>query len=403
MTNLPISLSRPVLAIIEEDFDGLYSGELGISKIIGGQTAANKALANLDITGYAEHRSEVLPLEKRGASVLSPYIRHNLLTLNQVHRAVKNGPFKDREKFRDELYWQEYARHLYARVGRDLFHNLRFEANWDQPGDGWNREMLCIDTVLSELEGDGWLVNQTRMWLASHWTVRNGKGWLHGQERMFQNLLDGSRAANLLGWQWTVGAGTGKPYGFARWQVEKRAPGLCFQCPLKKACPIQNFPDEIRPLPSHKSQLLDNDPHIESTRGPIEPVINLKPEYVLLTIDSLGDADPAMSAHPDLPVVFIFNYVALKKLQLSARRIAFYLQTLQDLSSRRALSVYLGDPYQFATENPVAITYAPVPSFKKFTDPAALYPYPWLVQPHAGSVRSFSSWRNKLPNNFSQN
>jgi deoxyribodipyrimidine photo-lyase len=81
--------------------------------------------------------------------------------------------------------------------------------------------MRCIDEVVSELEGDGWLVNQTRMWLASHWTVRNSVGWLHGQERMHRELIDGSRAANLLGWQWTVGAGTGKPYGFAKWQVSE--------------------------------------------------------------------------------------------------------------------------------------------------------------------------------------
>ena len=80
---------------------------------------------------------------------------------------------------------------------------------------------LACDFVLDELNQDGWLVNQTRMWLASHWSVRNGKGWLHGQERMHQELIDGSRAANLLGWQWTVGSGNGKPYGFARWQVQE--------------------------------------------------------------------------------------------------------------------------------------------------------------------------------------
>ena len=55
---------------------------------------------------------------------------------------------------------------------------------------------------------------------------------------MYRELIDGSRAANLLGWQWTVGAGTGKPYGFARWQVEKRAPGLCKGCALVNLIPI---------------------------------------------------------------------------------------------------------------------------------------------------------------------
>lgn len=316
---------------------------------------------------------------------------------------MSKAPFQDREKFRDELFWQEYARHLYARVGTGLFQNLRFDANWDTPGDGWNREMACVDSVVSELEEDGWLVNQTRMWLASHWSVRNQKGWLHGQERMHRELIDGSRAANLLGWQWTVGAGTGKPYGFAKWQVEKRAPGLCSKCPLKNNCPIENFPDESSPRQLERDPMLDSDPNPKLTAGPLEPIELRKAEKVLLTIDSLGDADPALAANPDLPVVFVFNELALKRLQLSSRRLGFYLQTLQDLATRRNLEVFLGDPYEYANQVDVAITFAPVPSFKKFKRLAEVHPYPWLRLPHSGSVRSFSSWRQKLDQSVNQN
>ena len=393
MAHKPLSLTQDPLLIIERDFRELYSGELGVSAIRGGQRAADEALLNLDITGYATQRSEVLPKARRGASVLSPYIRHNILTLSQVYGAVKNAPFKDREKFRDELFWQEYARHLYARIGTRLFENLRYEANWSADGDGWNREMRCVDAVVSELESDGWLVNQTRMWLASHWTVRNDKGWLHGQERMYRELIDGSRAANLLGWQWTVGAGTGKPYGFARWQVEKRAPGLCSKCPLKNNCPIQEFPDEIAPHQLKRDSLLDRDLDPEKTAGPREVFKVRRSKYVLLTIDSLGDEDPALVANPGLPAIFIFNEAALGKLQLSSRRIGFYIETLQDLATRREVQVFLGDPYQFAAQNAVAVTFAPVPSFQKFENLAEIHSYPWLRAPHAGSVRSFSSWR----------
>lgn len=388
-----IDLNSPLVEVIERDFRGLFSGELGLSSIPGGQTAADAALASLDITNYAQQRSEFLPQDKRGASMLSPYIRHNILTLDRVYRAVKTAPYKDREKFRDELFWQEYARHLYARLGVRLFENLRFDANRNTAGHGWNREILCINEVVSELETDGWLVNQTRMWLASHWTVRNDIGWLSGQELMYRQLIDGSRAANLLGWQWTVGAGTGKPYGFARWQVEKRAPGLCGKCPLKSNCPIQEFPDETILRQLDRDPLLDRDPDPGRTSGPLSPVVNHKPTYVLLTIDSMGDADPALAAHPDLPVVFVFNESALAKLQLSSRRIGFYLETLKDLGERRNLEVLLGDPYSFAQKNPVAVTFAPVPSFHKFENLAEIHPYPWLTTPHAGSVRSFSSWR----------
>ena len=391
-----LDLTMDPLEIIERHFIGAYSGSLALSSIPGGQSAADKALKNLDITGYAQRRSEVSPRDQRGASVLSPYIRHNFLTLQQVYDAVAGAPFNDREKFRYELYWQEYARHLYARMGRALFENLRFDINIDGQGDGWNREMACIDTVLTELESDGWLVNQSRMWLASHWSVRNKRGWLHGQERMYRELIDGSRAANLLGWQWTVGAGTGKPYGFARWQVEKRAPGICRSCPLRSSCPIENFPEDLTPLALAHNPLLDHDLDLEKTSGPQAVVRNQKPEYVLLTVDSLGNGDPALAANPDLPVVFVFNEDALMKLQLSAKRLGFYLQALQDLSTRRELQVYLGDPYQFAAENKVALTFAPVPSFEKFPEIAELHPYPWFRQPDRGSLRSFTSWHKRI-------
>jgi deoxyribodipyrimidine photo-lyase len=105
--------------------------------------------------------------------------------------------------------------------------------------------MACVDLVVSELENDGWLVNQTRMWLASQWVNRAGADWRDGEDRFFRHLLDGSRAANRLGWLWTSGGGTGKPYGFSRWQVEKRAKGVCDGCELNSRCPIQEWPRSI--------------------------------------------------------------------------------------------------------------------------------------------------------------
>ena len=389
-----IDISKNLTEILEAEFAGLHSGG-GRSSIKGGQSAADQALAKLDISGYAKNRSQVLPNEDRGASKLSPYIRHNLLPLQRVWDHVAKAPFADREKFQDELLWQEYARHLYARIGTRLFSNLRFEQIWDKPGNGWPDGMACVDFAVDELHQDGWLVNQSRMWLASHWTVRNQFGWLHGQEEMYRQLIDGSRAANLLGWQWTVGAGTGKQYGFARWQVEKRAPSLCAGCVLKKKCPIENFPPDAPLDQTPYESILKADPDVNATTGPLSVITNAAPKFVLLTVDSLGDSDPALVANPDIPVVFVFNTDALRKLQLSAKRIYFYLETLQDLAKRRDLSVLMGTPYQFALDNPVAVTYAPVPSFAKFKKIAQLHPYPWLRTPHAKSIGSFTAWRGK--------
>lgn len=390
-----IDITADLENIVTTNFQSLHSGG-GRSSIPGGQSAADAALLQLNITGYVKDRSEVLPYEARGASQLSPYIRHNLLPLQQVWDHVAKAPFADREKYRDELLWQEYARHLYARIGTRLFHNLRFEQVWDTPGYGWPEGMACVDFATNELERDGWLVNQSRMWLASHWTVRNQFGWLHGQEQMYRHLLDGSRAANLLGWQWTVGTGTGKPYGFARWQVQKRAPQLCGRCPVKSKCPIQDFPDEVALDDAPFEALLVSDPDIAATTGPLIVEKSRPATTVLLTVDSLGDADPALVANPQLPVVFVFNEQALATLQLSSKRIYFYLETLQDLAQRRDLSVHIGDPYQFARQTDVAVTYAPVPSFAKFENLAQVHPFLWLRTPHTQSVRSFTAWRGKL-------
>nr|WP_202968198.1 FAD-binding domain-containing protein [Pseudonocardia sp. AL041005-10] len=220
----------------------------------GGQTAADAAVAALDLTGYAKRRNEVLPVSRRGATALSPWIRHGLVDLPTAWDAAADAPPRDRAKFRDELCWQEYARHLYARLGTRTRSALRAaparaEQGWDEP---WPAEMACVDACLTELHTDGWLVNQTRMWLSSQWTVRAGHEWAGGESEFFAHLLDGSRAANRLGWQWTVGAGTGKPYGFSRWQVRKRAPQLCGSCALSDACPIEHWPADppSRPAPS---------------------------------------------------------------------------------------------------------------------------------------------------------
>ena len=387
-------------AVVEQYLSHVVSDEIRASPgIRGGQTAADAALQAFDVTRYAATRNQVLPESDRGASRLSPYIRHGLLPLGDVWTAAV-GPAADVSKFRDELLWQEYARHLYARVGMSLHRNLRFDVAWAGEFEprAWPREMHCVDWAVSSLEADGWLVNQTRMWLASQYAVRSGAGWVAGQEFFHRHLLDGSRAANLLGWQWTVGAGTGKPYGFARWQVQKRAPELCAACPLNSACPIENFPSNSDPRPvSDPSPLLNRDTDLAGTRGPTTVRERMTPRAVVLTVESLGDADPALAAHPQLPVVFVFDEPALKKLQLSSKRLIFFVQTLQDLATRREVIVHLGDPAQITSALDAAITWAPVPSFAKYAATAAeLHPWPWLAQPHDGSVKSFSAWRRNL-------
>ncbi len=366
----------------------------------GGQTAADAALQAFDVAGYARRRNNVWPAGTRGSSRLSPYIRHGLLSLPEVWEWVAGGPPDDVAKFRDELLWQEYARHLYARMGTASQRSLRFDVPERAAGgpgtNPWESPALCLSSVWSELTGTGWLTNQTRMWLASHWSVRSALGWRDGEDLMYRHLLDGSRAANRLGWQWTVGALTGKAYGFSRWQVEKRAPGLCGRCSLNIDCPITAWPatEERQPLALTDPRLRrDDDP--EASAGPAAVRTSADPEAVWLTAESLGDRDPAGAAFPELPLVFVFDEPLLRRLRLSVRRVVFLAESLADLATRREVHVWRGDPVAVLQGWRLAATFAPVPGFRSRSarlDVVSLHPWPWLRRPGTGPVTSYTAW-----------
>lgn len=225
--------------------------------------------------------------------------------------------------------------------------------------------------------------------------MRNGKDWRAGEDDFFRHLLDGSRAANRLGWQWTVGTGSGKPYGFSRWQVEKRAPQLCRSCPLRDACPIQGWPDADRG-PAVADAPLREAVDAGPGAGPHETLEQGEPDAVWLTAESLGDADPALAAHPDLPVVFVYDEPLLASLRLSGKRLVFLTETLADLAERRAVDVRLGSVPEELAGRAVATTFAPVPGFARHSsavDVARLHPWPWLARPTDQRLTSFSAWR----------
>ena len=401
MTHLPTPGAGNEVAWVAEHLGHLTCDVPARSgRFVGTQAAADSALATLDITGYAKRRNEVEPVRRRGATALSPFVRYGLLTLPQLWDAVGDAPSSDRQKFRDELLWQEYARHLYARLGTAMAAPLRYDP---LPGntvveidvEPWDRTMACVDTTVTELERDGWLVNQTRMWLASHWTVRSGADWRVGEDRFFRHLLDGSRAANRLGWQWTIGAGTGKPYGFSRWQVEKRAPGRCSSCVHRNACPIESWPPERTLDAVPATPLLDHDPHPSRTGGPRVAAGDSRADVVWMTAESMGDDDPALAAHPDLPVLFVFDEPLLGGLQLSGKRLVFFVERLAELSSQRTVEVHLGTPADVLAGSIPAVTFAPVPGFRRISSrlpDVQLHPWPWLRIPGPGTVRSFTGW-----------
>lgn len=436
---------------VAEHLDGLFLEDEVVSsyRFRGGQSFADRALDSFDVTGYAARRNEAYPAPRRAASGLSPYIRHGLLSLPQVWDAVEGGPPADVAKFRDELLWQEYARHWYARLGTgtarplrrkpivvnpvpDVDPDLDLTANPNSNSDsgsnpgsgsdsdsdldfdldaiadfdtelslppGWDDDMACLELTIGELEDDGYLVNQTRMWLASHWTVRNGYPWREGEDFFFRHLLDGSRAANRLGWQWTSGIGSNRSYGFSRWQVERRAPGLCASCEVAANCPIYSWADEVEQTKVDVNPLIASDPNLAATSGPATPSSTGDAEVVWLTAESLGFADPALVANPDLIVNFVFDRPLLAGLQLSSKRLVFLVETLAEMALHRPVELHLGAPVSVLASRKVATTFAPVPGWRKRAEtlaPVEIHPWPWLRSPVAGSIGSFSAWCKQI-------
>jgi deoxyribodipyrimidine photo-lyase len=374
----------------------------GSGSFRGGQRAADAALAAFDVSGYAGRRNEVSPPSRRGASRLSPYIRHGLLSLPDVWGHVEGGPGRDVEKFRDELLWQEFARHWYARLGTRTRDNTRHRLpESDLTGgvsadDGWSRQLSCLDLALSELERDGWLVNQTRMWLAGHWTVREGLRWTDGEDHFFRHLLDGSRAANRLGWQWVTGAGSSKAYGLSRRQVERRSPGTCLACELRDACPIEGWPPDPVLEPIERVDSAHADPAPTVWAGPTGVVTDEAPDAVWLTAESLGHRDPALSANRHLPVLFVFDEPLLASLRLSSKRLVFLTETLAQLGAEHDLRISLGDPVDILAGRKLAVTFAPVPGFRRRAERlrvVEVHPWPWLRRPTSRPISSFSAWR----------
>ena len=416
----------PVTAWVADHLDGLFveaAGDVEPSpRFRGGQRAADEAMARFDVSGYARSRNEAYPVARRGSSGLSPYIRHGLLSLPDVWDAVDGGPAADVRRFRDELLWQEYARHWYARLGPATAAPLRHRVDaasvpgadaGSEPdgatGSDFDEDMACLELTVGELEDDGWLVNQTRMWLASHWSVRLGRAWNEGEDLFFRHLLDGSRAANRLGWQWVTGLGSSRAYGFSRWQVERRAPGLCASCELGASCPIDRWPDEPELVPVTLDPRLATDPDPAATAGPSTVTAwppsagaspgPVPPEAVWLTAESLGRGDPALAANADLPAVFVFDRPLLARLELSAKRLIFLAETLAELATHRPVELHLGDPVDVLAGRPLAATFAPVPGWRRRAgrlDLVEVHPWPWLRRPGAGPVSSYSAWLRGL-------
>jgi len=160
-------------------------------------------------------------------STLSPYLRHRLITEEEVLRSVlTRHSASAAEKFIQEVFWRSYWKgwlEMRPQVWTDYQNGLHAAINRAQAESGLRQRwsdachgktgITAFDHWAQELIQTGYLHNHARMWFASIWIFTLQLPWQLGADFFLRHLLDGDPASNTLGWRWVAGLQTkGKTY-----------------------------------------------------------------------------------------------------------------------------------------------------------------------------------------------
>jgi deoxyribodipyrimidine photo-lyase len=161
------------------------------------------------------------PGARRDVSLLSPHIRHRLLTEHEVvATALAHHDAQAAEKFIQEVFWRTYWKG-WLELRPSVW--TRFVAERDSvlasPPPSLDAALRgqtgidCFDAWTHELIETGWLHNHARMWFASIWIFTLRLPWALGADVFLRHLLDADAASNTLSWRWVAGMQTrGKHY-----------------------------------------------------------------------------------------------------------------------------------------------------------------------------------------------
>ena len=205
---------------------------------------------------YAERRNYV----PGTVSSLSPYVRHRLLTEEEIAGAVlQRHSYEAAEKFLQEVCWRTYWKGwLEMRPGIWLHYledlealRERMDAETDflgrvQAAESGETGIECLDDWVKELCETGYLHNHVRMWFASIWIHTLRLPWQLGADFFLRHLLDGDAASNTLSWRWVCGLQTpGKVYVASAENIERYTEG--------RYAPFGLLATETPPIPTDHS------------------------------------------------------------------------------------------------------------------------------------------------------
>jgi deoxyribodipyrimidine photo-lyase len=196
-------------------------------------------------------------------SVLSPYLRHRLVTETEVVAAVlEMHSSSAAEKFIQEVCWRTYWKgwlEQRPQVWTDYLDEVAAQRTALREDDAAAAEIAvaesgdtgiqCFDAWAHELIETGYLHNHARMWFASIWIFTLKLPWTLGADFFLRHLLDGDPASNTLSWRWVAGLHTrGKTYlarpdNIAEYTAGRFQPGrdelASFAPPLRNEAPVE--------------------------------------------------------------------------------------------------------------------------------------------------------------------
>jgi deoxyribodipyrimidine photo-lyase len=167
------------------------------------------------------------PGARTNVSLLSPHIRHRLITESEVVAAVlRDHSPQAAEKFIQEICWRTYWKGWLEQrpcVWTSYLQDLANERDAQRDDQAQAAAISaatqgqtgvdCFDAWARELVETGYLHNHARMWFASIWIFTLRLPWELGADFFLRHLLDGDPASNTLSWRWVAGLHTpGKTY-----------------------------------------------------------------------------------------------------------------------------------------------------------------------------------------------
>ncbi|MCA3418674.1 MAG: deoxyribodipyrimidine photolyase [Roseomonas sp.] len=212
---------------------------------------------------YADGRNhDPGPGKPSHVSALSPYIRHRLITEQEVvAAAIAAHGAEVADKFIQEVFWRSYWKGWLAQRPAvwDAYRG-RVVAGLGAAPEGYEAAIAgrtgiaCFDAWVQELIETGYLHNHARMWFASIWIFTLRLPWELGADFFLRHLLDGDAASNTLSWRWVAGLHTKGKHYVARAENIARHTGGRF-APYgelnEKPMPLQESdPPAPRPIPA---------------------------------------------------------------------------------------------------------------------------------------------------------